>query len=329
MDEFSAAWSRDSARLHAELASEAVGPALDGYLCLAVDAESRTGAPLAYRERVGAYPTLLFFEADGTLRERLLGYFTGERLVSELERIGRNEGTLAALRAALAEAPDDLEQRYELALKLESAGDLSASADEFAEIRARDPEGRSRASRRMRFDELYLAFYKDLADWEELDWAGLEALALEVEDPELEFRGLALLAFARNIEGLRARNAAKKDPEREAEVQPHLSESRAFYARAWAIVPEADRALFGNELAYTFWEDRENLTDEERAFALEVAERALELLPEESSVLDTTACCNFMNGNRERALELIARARELAPAKAAEWDAREALFRAE
>lgn len=322
-------WSRDSARLREVLASEAVEPALAGYLCLTLDAEGRAGAPLAYRQHVGAYPTLLFFEADGTLRERLLGHFSGERLAEELERVARNEGTLAALRAALVEAPDDLERRYELALKLEKAGDGAASAVELDEIRARDPEGRSRASRRMRFDELYDVFFKDLVAWKELDWAGLEALALEVEDPELEFRGISLLAFAHNIEGLRARNAIERDPAREAEVQPHMRESRAFYARAWAVVPEDKRAIFGNELAYTYFEDRENLTDEERALALEVAERVLALLPDDPSVLDTAACCNFINGNRERALELLARARELEPAENAQWDEHEALFHGE
>jgi tetratricopeptide (TPR) repeat protein len=329
MVELWTSWSRDSARLREVLASEAVEPALEGYLCLTLDAESRTGAPLAYRQHVGAYPTLLFFEADGALRERLHGYLSAETLVGELERIARNEDTLAALRAALVAAPDDLERRYELALKLEQAGDAAGSAEELDQIRALDPEGTSRASRRMRFDEVHDAFYKDLVDWEELDWAGFEALALEVDDPSLEFRGLALLAFAHNIEALRARNAVEREPEREAEVQPHLRASRAFYARAWAIVPESKRALFGNELAYTFWEDRENLTEDERALALEVAERALELLPDEASVLDTAACCNFMNGNRERALELLARARELDPAGDTDWDEHEALFRGE
>jgi tetratricopeptide (TPR) repeat protein len=329
MVELWTSWSRDCGRLREALASAAVEAALADYLCLTLDAEGRAGAPLAYRQHVGAYPTLLFFEADGTLRERLQGYLSGERLAGELERIARNEGTLAALRAALVAEPDDLERRYELALKLKEAGDGPAAAAEFAEIRARDPEGSSRASRRMRFDEAYDAFYQDLVDWEELDWAGFEALALEVDDPRLEFRALALLAFAHNIEGIRARLAAVEDPEREPEVQPHLRASRGFYARAWAIVPEAQRALFGNELAYTYFEDRENLTDEERALALEVAERVLELWPGEASVLDTAACCNFMSGNRERALELLARARELEPEGHADWDEHEALFRGE
>ena len=45
-----------------------------------------------------------------------------------------------------------------------------------------------------------------------------------------------------------------------------------------------------------------------------------------TAIIDTTACCNFMNGNRERAIELNARARELRPEDAAQWDERDALF---
>lgn len=314
-------WETACGRLERVLEDGAVVAELADTVCLQVDAEGPDGALLAYRQGVALYPTLLFLEPDGQLRDRLQGVFSGPELVAELRRIDRGERTIKSMRDAVAAAPDDLELRYALSRRLEAAGDTTAAAAEQAEIRRRDPEGTSLASRRMGFDVIHADVYDALLAWQEPDWEALRQATEAADDPLLEFKGLALLAYANHIEGVRARNMKKPD-----EVQPHLKASRDYYRQAYEVCPPASVSAFGNEVAWKHYEDRANLTDEERAFALEVATSAHELDPRNASILDTLACCYFMNGDVERALELNERCRELDPSRPEQWAANEALF---
>ena len=314
-------WERSCERLVATVESEELAPALAGYTCLALDAESQEGALFAYEHRVALYPTLLLLEPDGALRDRLRGAFPAGPLAAHLERIRRNEGTLASLRAALAEEPGDLDLRYELSRRLTTAGDPEAAALEIDEIRRRDPEGTSRASLRIDFDAIHDQVFDDLVKWKEPDWAVLEQATEGMDDTVLRFKGLRMLGYAHDIEGVRARNAKRSD-----EVQPHLRASREYYTRALELVPEDQVYTFCNELAWNYYEDRANLTEDERAFALAAAQRAHEASPEDASILDTLACCYFMSGRVERALELNERCRELDPSRPEQWDKNEALF---
>ena len=317
-------WELDCERLRKTLEHEDVAARLAELLCLRIDAERGEGALLAFRQRIGSYPTLLFLEPDGAVRERLHGYLSPQLMVAQLERIARNEDTLKALREAVEASPEDLEARYAYALKLKAAGDVAGNAEQLAEISRLDPEGTSPVSLRIGFDEIHDTFFQDMVDWKEPDWEALTLAIESVDDPVLEHKGISMLAYAHHIEGIRARNRGELE-----DVQPHLTESRALYRQSWELVPDELVAVYGNELAWNFWKDAENLTDEEKAFALEVGELALERMPDSSSILDTVACCRFMNGQVEEALELVERCRELDPERSKQWDQRVKEFTAE
>lgn len=57
------------------------------YVSISIDAESKTGAPIAQRYKVNGFPTLLFIAPDGTVRHKIGGYVPADRFQQELARI--------------------------------------------------------------------------------------------------------------------------------------------------------------------------------------------------------------------------------------------------
>jgi thiol:disulfide interchange protein len=54
------------------------------FVSLSVDAESKSGRPIARRYGVSGYPTLLILEPDGTVRERIGGYLPPDRFLARV-----------------------------------------------------------------------------------------------------------------------------------------------------------------------------------------------------------------------------------------------------
>ena len=67
------------------------------------------------------------------------------------------------------------------------------------------------------------------------------------------------------------------------------------------------------------------MTSTERAFALSVAELAVKADSENVNIVDTLACCLFINGKVDEALKQVERCIELAPDNE-EWLKRRASF---
>ena len=119
--------------------------------------------------------------------------------------------------------------------------------------------------------------------------------------------------------------AAKREKKGETPRQALRKDARAAAVKLWRHTPSKHHAMLGNTIAWGFYEDVEQLTDEEKSFALKVAKVAVEADSTNANIVDTYACCLFINGKVDEALKQVERCIELDPAKE-EWKKRKEGF---
>ena len=285
-------------------------------IVLNVDSESETGLPIAKRYSVGPLPTLLFLNGDGAAVDGILGYLPPEPFKAEIERILRGEGTIDVLKKNVEANPDDLDARDKLAKKLESVGDKAGQEKQIAEILKRDPEGKNAVTRRLLFDRV-VEQTLDVPRGELPDPQPLVDYLANETDSALIHQGHDLISRLYTAH-------AEKNADDAAKAEEHRSKAFASRKLAWKHCPDEGREGFGNALAWSLWEEREGLDDDAKAFALEVAMAAAKS-SNDANVLDTLACCYYMNGNAEKAIATIDRCIELQPDNA-EWPKRRKMF---
>jgi thioredoxin-related protein len=286
---------------------------LASMLCFAIDADTKESKPLRKAFQVQSPPALVFLDPDGSLRDQLSGYFGPDPFLMELRRIQANQGTFSDLRARIRANENDLDSRWQLACKLRSMGDLLGYEEQVRELRERDPEGRSLASRRLRLMALHL----DAKGKLELD--PLYRFVQAEQDPALLFEGWWAIW---EIEGQALR--AAQDPEA---VRRHELRFFAAARALWPLVPEEKHGFLGNNIAWSFYENRARAAPSDLEFALSVAVKAAAAAPDVPAVVDTLACCLFAVGKREEALVEVKRCIELDPQNP-EWRERLAEFQA-
>jgi len=267
---------------------------------------------LAERFHVKGLPALFFLEPDGQLREFVSGYLPPEPFLAEVKRIKRDEKTIGSMRRGAEAAPDDLELRYELAMRLRKVGDIEGHREQLDEIARRDPDGKSVAARRVSLDEILRVLEKDLNP------DALYAFLAGEKEPGLLFWGWrAVWKFEAYLF-------------RDAKDQVEADEHRALWLAAsrelWKHVPEDRVGAIGNGIAWGLYEYHKKLGPEDHAFALQVAEVAARAAQEDANVQDTLACCLFVVGERERAIQAVRRCIELEPENPS-WKKRLAEFR--
>ncbi len=307
-------WCGWCKRLDADTFSDdAVVEEMKDILCYSVDAESETGAPLARRYNVRGFPALILLNPDGSPRDQIGGYLPPDDFRKEIQRVRKDEGTLNALRRAVERAPGDLQARYDYAVKLQEMGDEEGYEKQIEAIHELDSEGLSLVSRRLKLAELKMAIQQEAQAGGQLDLAPIEAFLAAEKEPELLFDGWAFVASAYDF-----MVQTTFEPNRAKGLMVKLNEANR---RAWKSCPEQHLGPFGNSVAWTLWEKRDAISEKDRLFALEVARKAAEVLDDDPSVLDTLACCLFMNGKTEEAIATIQRAIELDPENA-DWKER-------
>jgi thiol-disulfide isomerase/thioredoxin len=270
-------------------------------LCYSVDAELARNLPIVERFAPRSYPTLLVLESDGRLRDKLIGFLAPVRFVEEIRRIKRNESTLGSLRERIATDPADVEARYELALKLKQFGDRTGFREQVAAIREHDPEGRSLASRRLRFGELRRKAEATLRT------EALYTFLEEETDEGLLFDGwLALWQLEDYLE---------KVAHTEEDRARHRKRVFAAARRLWPHVSPKNEYFvhIGNNIAFSFYQGREHLTAKDLAWALDIAHKVAAVANEDAYVLDTLACCLYAVGLKDEAIEKLRRCIELEP----------------
>ena len=116
---------------------EGVVADMEPYLCFSLNTDAPDSTPLTNALGIRSLPALVFLQADGSPRDIILGFQPPWRLREMLARIGREEGTLPGLRAALAADEDDLHARLDLVLKLRAFGEFSESGLQLDRARER------------------------------------------------------------------------------------------------------------------------------------------------------------------------------------------------
>lgn len=314
-----------------------------GVLCFSVDAESVEGKRITAAFGVRDFPTLLFLEPDGSPRDALSGFITSTRLRSELGRIKRGEETVADFhsriatnsndlvariclaaklrrfaRTAEAEAQmdvvrkklergegfarDSIDSRWAVASKLREVGETGLYREQADAILRLDRQRKSLAARSI---EIYDAIEHLRSKGDD---APLRKLLKTEKDPGLCFDGWRWVAA---LADERVKSAELKSFPEDAVV--YRREARQARKAAWPNCPPLERALFANNMAWAYWQDRSHLSAAERRFALEVATEAIRLEPNNVLLLDTYACCLWMNDRKEEAKTQINRCIELDP----------------
>ncbi len=288
--------------------------ALRELLCFSIDADDKESKALRKRFQVQSPPALVFLDPDGTLRDQLSGYLAPEPFLKELARIQANVGTFSDLRARIQRDGNDLDSRWLLACKLRSIGDLYGYEEQVAEIRDRDRERRTLAARRMRLEDLQTAASA------RYDLEPLYQFVASEKEPALLFEAWWRI-WELEIEAARI----VSEPER---AKQHLLRHFAAARALWPLVPPEHQRFLGNNIAWSFYENRAGAARVDLEFALSVAQKAVEAAPDAPYVVDTLACCLFALGKREEALLQVRRCIELDPQNPT-WRERLALFEAQ
>ncbi len=212
------------------------------------------------------------------------------------------------LQLLLIENPKDSEARYSLALALSSAGKLKAAIDQLDQIRRRD-------TWYVKSQSFLALLYKQTGDLESARTAFEKALDKEPENDNLKTALAAVLAELGDFE------KAKELYESELEKNPNNQSllfaygvllfemnnqqmSMQLMQRIIQINPQHAEAL--NFLAYSLAEQGIEL---ERAESL--AERALQIDPENAFFIDTRGWIFFKQGKFSESLEDLQRALKL------------------
>ena len=272
---------------------------MEELLCFSVDAESEAGRALAERYHVKNYPTLVFLNPDGSTREIIADYYAPQAFVSEVRRIKRNEGTIGRLTERIEKAPEDLGARYELAKKLEKLGNEQGHRVQIEAILKLDPKGKSVVTRRILLSDILVQAKQDLR---------LEPLYSFLEKEtvgDLLFPAWeAIWSYERyNVEH------AKNEVARAEHLARWLNASRQL----WKHAPPRLRAKIGNNVAWWIYENREYVSVDDLRFALDVAERCVNIQPKDPYVVDTLACCLYAVGRDGEAIQMIRRSIDLDP----------------
>jgi tetratricopeptide (TPR) repeat protein len=281
------------------LSDPSVVAELSSLVCYSIDTTDPGKAVVAKCFPTRSLPTLVFLEPGGEWRDVLSGYIPPRDFLQEVQRIKRNERTVTDLRSRLARDEQDIDTRYELALKLKQIGDLLGYKEEIAAIRLFDPKGRSVPSRLLAVEDLRLKAQQTL------DAGELYALAAQEKEPRVLYE---LWYAIWNVEGNPA-GTARGSAEEAARRERYFEAAK----RLWPLVTESAYGTVANKIAWDCYEARASLGREDLLWALSIAKRVVEVLPDEPYVVDTLACCYFAVGRQEDALREIRRCIELEP----------------
>lgn len=277
-------------------------------ICLNIDAESKTGEPLAKRYGVTGFPTLAVFESDGAVRAKVASYLTPAQFKTEFGRI-LSKPSLTELRARVEADKTNVDKRWELASRLMESGDQPGFDLQIAEIKKLDPEGKSLA---MHFIAMQEVIKRVDALWQQRKPAETPALLKDFlareTYPEVQFRAWNVLG---QIYGALVGQAATPE-----EAQRYNLEARNAQMMAWRTSPDGDALGFGKQILRELSANKDKLSEDDKGFALEVAERVERLGASDSEAIDLAAGAHFMNGKKDDAQRLARRAIELDPKNA-------------
>jgi thiol-disulfide isomerase/thioredoxin len=290
---------------------DAAVASLKDLICLSIDAESKTGEPIAKKFTIPGFPTLFVLEADGTVRDAIVGFRNPADFKAEIERISADRDTPGDLRRRVTKEPKSIEARHKLAKKLMETGDQKGFDEQMDEIQKLDPESKSLPMRERMFNDV-MQKLNDLYGQQKIDEMAttLNDFLVKETYPEVLFSGQIALSQIHEM----LADAAEKDGKAE-DVKKHGVESRKFLVSAWKNCAEDKRIDFGSHIAGAFWQKKSDLSADEKTFALDVAKKIAPQAEKDknAAALDAVACAYFLNDKKDDAIKTVRLCMELDP----------------
>src|SRR5262245_8359472 len=290
----------DCEKMLLTFSNDEVVAALDGVLCVKNDMDKDRG--LAARHTVKDAPAILWFNPDGSVRDRVDGYRDRSALLADISRIKLDIGTIDDLRRKVAAKGDDLDARYELHKRLKSIGDATGAAAQKAAIERADPQGKSRGMHYFKYEKIMAditEYWNTHGGTLDMKRVGDLQAFLEVEtEPWILWDGWMSLANTHEWLGKLAANAGKLD-----EAAKERSIRRDFLARAWRGIPEETDLLHTWCFTYSglLWEQREELSEADKSFFLRLTARTVQLFDGEAMAHDLRARALLVAGKKAEA----------------------------
>ena len=308
---FQAEWNGFCQRMDTGVfATAEAARALEGVMAVRVDYDKQR--EVADRYRVKEVPAVIWFNPDGTVRDRVDGFQTLEVFLANVARVKADLGTFNELRRKLAANADDVEARFDLYQRLESVGDTKGMAEQRAEIEKRDPEGRSRGARHFRYQRITSEIEQHWAATKSLDMNKVAALQVLVEgetDPWIVWDGWMRLSNTHEYLGNQAKAQGKVEEEKE-----HRAKRREYLGYAWRGVPERQVESWGLQYGQLLWDQREELSAQDKEFFVAMTTSLAQTFPDQAIMHDLQARALSLAGKNAEALEAARKASALEPA---------------
>jgi thiol-disulfide isomerase/thioredoxin len=292
-------------------------------VCFSVDTQSKSGKVLAEKFAIKKLPAYVWLSPDGSLRDVVTGYLDPEAFRGELERVRADRGTVSDLLRRVRAEPRDLDARWLLARKLRTLGDETGAKQQMLAIAELDREGTSLPMRLAKLEDVLARTY-DSFDEKAHTYVltDLERFLANEKHDQVLFEGW--FAHGR-MQGVHLEELRRPGASKEALRTAALAQLSTYREKVWPRLYAGREAYAANEIAWSHWQAAEFLDESAKRFALEVAKAAVEAEPDDAAILDTLACCHWMNGESDRARELVERCIRLEP-KNPEWVARREAF---
>jgi hypothetical protein len=302
-----------SAKLSQEAFSdERVADALKDVICVRLDMEKQHD--IAVRYYVQDPPVALWFNSDGTVRDRIFGYKDTNTVLGDISRIKLDIGTINELRRTIAAKGDDIESRFQLYKRLREFGDIAAASEQKAAIVKLDPQGTSRASHHFNYDRITGEIEQYWSQTGTLHMHKIEELQTFIElesDPELIWDGWMRLA---NTHAYLANQSASKGMFADAKEQRVTR--RKCIASAWRGVPQTDLDFFRDWCATNaelFWNERDELTPDDKQFFNTLTAKMVEVFTKDPLAHDLRARALYLGGKGPQAIDESQKAVDLDP----------------
>jgi len=295
-------------------ASDRVADALKDVLCVHVDYDKQRD--IADRYAIKNPPVVVWFNSDGSARERVNGYQGADVFLSNFSRIKADIGTINELRRKTAAGGSDLDARYELYKKLKDVGDAHGAEDQKAAIQKLDPEGKSRGAHHFRYEQITKEIESYWDQTKTLDMkkvADLQSFVEAETDPELVWDGW--MRLSNTHEYLASQAQAQQKPE---EAAQHRNLRRLYLSYAWRGVPEERDVLHDWIFVYgqILWEQKDELSQADKDFFLAVTLRAVQVFDNEALAHDLRARALYVAGNKNEAIAEVVKALAIEPSNA-------------
>lgn len=313
--DFGASWCSWCMKMDREVFStDEAKSALEGVLCVSIDYDKHR--EIAERYLVGReLPVVLWFNSDGSVRERIEGFQNQQAFLANASRIKADLGTINDQHRKVDANPADLDARYELYRRLKAVNDSAGAAVQRAAIEKADAPGNSRAMHHFKYDAIKDAITANWQQTKGLDPKLIQGLwnFMEVEtDPELLWDGWMSLANTYKYFGEQAQ-ARGESPE----AKKQRSIQRDCLARAWRGIPQDDDTLHAHVTGYAalFWDLRDELSADDKALLLSMTEMVARRFENDALVQDLYGRALFLSGKRDAALAACEHAIEIAKAR--------------